>query len=148
MKDNEKMSRRSFLKLDGLKSVFARMTKADKYLVGIIMAFSLSGILTKLFLNNQLFKKSKGSEAHKSYNKYVQIESEKEDFNVPLSEEKNILEIEGPLGISKAKIENGSVEMLESPCPHGTCMQIPPLNSQYGTIACLPNEIIITLEES
>lgn len=148
MKDNDGISRRNFLKLDGLKRVLTRMTKADKYLVGSIIVFSLSGISSKIFLSEQFFADTDGSESRDSHEKYVQIESENDEFKVPLTEEKDIIEIEGPLGTSKAKIEGETVEMMDSPCPDGTCMQIPPLDSQYGTIACLPNEIIITLEKS
>lgn len=38
--------------------------------------------------------------------------------------------------------------MIESPCPHNICVNTPPLDSRHGTIACLPNDVIITIENN
>jgi len=130
---------KNFLKL------YKRISRADFILILIIIVLSLGGILFPIdkFIDNE----SNMSSTEDKAGKYFKIETENDVQYYALDTENKKLEIEGPLGISTAKIQNGEIKMLDSPCPYNICIESPSLSSVYGGLACLPNEIIITIEE-
>ncbi|HOK40001.1 MAG TPA: NusG domain II-containing protein [bacterium] len=88
------------------------------------------------FLKPQKFKYSK---------RYVKIVSPETTQILKLSEDQ-ILTIKGKIGISKIKISNRSVEMLESPCPNKLCIKTGKIYKENQIIICAPNGIFITIE--
>ena len=55
-------------------------------------------------------------------------------------------EIAGPLGTTTVEIAEGSVKIIESPCPNQTCIAAPPLSHKGEWNACLPNKVIVRIE--
>lgn len=54
-----------------------------------------------------------------------------------------IYKVGGPLGITTFEIKGGRVRIIDSPCPNKTCVN----QGWHSPLACLPNKVIITLEE-
>ena len=64
------------------------------------------------------------------------------EYSYPLSEDRTFSVI-GPLGETTIEIKDGSVRIIDSPCPNKTC-----LNTSLGrSICCLPNRVLITISE-
>ena len=64
------------------------------------------------------------------------------EYSYPLSEDRTFSVI-GPLGETTIEIKDGSVRIIDSPCPNKTC-----LNTNLGrSICCLPNRVLITISE-
>lgn len=63
--------------------------------------------------------------------------------HLSLSEE---FELEGPLGVSIAKIEGGKVRMTTSPCPAKTCVRTGWISKKGETVVCIPNHIVIRIK--
>ena len=55
--------------------------------------------------------------------------------------------IEGEIGVSKILVEDGRVRMIESPCPNKVCVNTYWIENPGELIACIPNKIIIRIEE-
>lgn len=61
------------------------------------------------------------------------------------SAEKNgIYEIQGSLGITTFEAKNGKIRIIDSPCPEKKCVA----QGWSSPLICLPNNVIITLENS
>ena len=58
-------------------------------------------------------------------------------------EEDQVIEVQGPLGISTVIIENGEAYMLDSPCPNKVCIAMGHINEPGDSIICIPNRIYI-----
>ncbi len=54
--------------------------------------------------------------------------------------------IEGILGKTLIHIQNKSVDFLDSPCPHKTCIASPAITKSNQWIACLPNGVFAYIE--
>lgn len=54
-----------------------------------------------------------------------------------------IYKVGGPLGITTFEIKDGKVRIIDSPCPNKTCVK----QGWHSPLVCLPNNVIITLEE-
>jgi hypothetical protein len=54
--------------------------------------------------------------------------------------------IEGLLGVTKIVIKGGSVQFVDSPCPHGLCVRRGAISRVGDMIACLPNGVVATIE--
>lgn len=64
-------------------------------------------------------------------------------YEYPLSKDA-VYEVEGEIGITRVEVRDGRVRIIDSPCPNKTCV-----NQSWGTVlVCLPNQIIVTTEES
>lgn len=59
-----------------------------------------------------------------------------------------LIEVEGPLGTSTIEVKPGAIRMKYSPCPDRICMKTGWIEHPGQVIACVPNRIIITIEES
>lgn len=46
------------------------------------------------------------------------------------------------------EIQNGSVRMTEADCPDHLCMDFAPIDSDGGTIICLPNRVFLEIVSS
>ena len=78
---------------------------------------------------------------------YVYITSPEESFIYPLNKNGEY-HIKGSLGESVIKIEDGSVSFLSSPCPNKTCITSGAIRYNRQWNACLPNGIMIRIENS
>jgi hypothetical protein len=58
-----------------------------------------------------------------------------------------LVDVTGPLGVTRVAISSGRVSILSSPCPHKMCMKMGDFGSEGGCLACVPNEIIVRGEE-
>mgnify|MGYP000912943690 CR=1 FL=1 len=64
------------------------------------------------------------------------------------SMEENIdIEIEGSIGITKIKIENGEAFVVSSACKNKTCVSAMRLKNYGDWNACLPNKVFLSIEE-
>ena len=52
------------------------------------------------------------------------------------------LEVKGPLGTTLIRIEDGAVQFIRSPCPHGLCISRGSISKPGQWIACLPNGVV------
>ena len=51
--------------------------------------------------------------------------------------------LDGPLGVTRLKIDEGGVRIVDSPCPLKICMGLGPIRRDGELIACLPNQILV-----
>ncbi len=54
--------------------------------------------------------------------------------------------VEGPLGVSHIKIQNGEALFESSPCDNQLCVLSHPISSNAHFSACLPNQVFIRVE--
>ncbi len=53
--------------------------------------------------------------------------------------------VQGPEGETSIKVENGTVRVLESPCPHKYCVRMDTISRRGEIIVCVPNRVFITI---
>ncbi len=75
----------------------------------------------------------------------VEIYSEDELSVYPLNENRR-LDFEGPVGNTHVIIRDGEVSVEHSDCVEKICVNQKPIESSYQWIACLPNELFITMK--
>ena len=112
------------------------MTRADKILIGGILALGL------LFFSFGRSKKNRDETSWAVIRSGGQIIAE---IDLSQSDQK-VIQIEGPLGISQAKIEGNSIRMLSSPCPDKICIQQGKIRENGQSIVCVPNKVSISIE--
>lgn len=76
--------------------------------------------------------------------KLVQIDAEGETLVFPLEEDRQV-DVEGPLGHSHIKIQDGKVMFVDSPCPEKICVATGWIGRSNQWAACLPNRIFVTV---
>jgi hypothetical protein len=57
----------------------------------------------------------------------------------------NAVSVEGPLGKTQIEIKDHKVRITKSPCNNKLCVHQG--WTQHGTIICLPNRVIVTIED-
>jgi hypothetical protein len=62
----------------------------------------------------------------------------------PLDRDRTV-EITGPLGTTVIRIEGGRAKVIASPCPHKLCIRMGDIGQEGGIIACVPNEVVISV---
>jgi hypothetical protein len=77
--------------------------------------------------------------------KELHITSAEGSWIYPLTEER-VIEVNGPLGVTTVVIEDESVRVLDSPCPHKHCIQRGAITSPGHWNACLPNRVFLKIE--
>lgn len=60
----------------------------------------------------------------------------------PLSQDR-VVEVPGPLGITKVEIKGGRAAIASSPCPHRVCVHMGDFGSEGGFLSCVPNEVVV-----
>lgn len=78
---------------------------------------------------------------------YVNVESPEGSFRYSLATDREVV-VHGPLGETHIIIEGGSARITDSPCPTKTCIQQGAISTSRGWIACLPNQILLTIVSS
>lgn len=102
-------------------------------------------LLILLFLATIIYFSLNFFAKNKSPVKQVVIESGKNIWYYQLDKNKE-LKIEGNLGKSTIKIEDGFVFFENSPCPNKLCVQSSAITKNGEWIACLPNGVFVRIE--
>lgn len=55
-------------------------------------------------------------------------------------------DVKGKMGIMRVKIQNRSVSVCSSPCPHKLCIRQGHIGKATSQIVCIPNHILITID--
>ncbi|MCM1321675.1 MAG: NusG domain II-containing protein [Bacteroides sp.] len=58
------------------------------------------------------------------------------------------LSFSGPLGETSVAISDGCVYVSDSPCANKTCAACPPIRRSGEWIACLPNRVVVRIENT
>jgi hypothetical protein len=73
------------------------------------------------------------------------IQAERGDFVYSLDQEMD-LTIEGPLGPSQLRIDDGGIHFVSSPCRDKICIAGGHISAKGQWVACLPNRIFVRVE--
>ncbi len=106
-----------------------KILKAGDYIV-IVLIF---GLVTLLFYQ-YLFSKP--------YGRTVLITGKSFQGSFPLLQ-KRVVEVEGPLGITKVIIDNEEVWIEESPCREKICIKMGRIKRVGEQVVCIPNRVIV-----
>jgi hypothetical protein len=68
-----------------------------------------------------------------------------ETFRVDLASPETLY-VQGPLGKTTIVVREGSVAIVESPCPHKLCVKKGPVREAGDYAACLPNGVVVTVD--
>jgi len=63
-------------------------------------------------------------------------------------DEKNEYEIEGENGVVKIETLNNKIRVIEENSPYHLCSKQGYISKSYETIVCLPNKVLIKIEDS
>jgi hypothetical protein len=66
-------------------------------------------------------------------------------FVAPLNKDQ-LVELEGPLGITVLQIKNGAARVVSSPCAHKVCIHMGEATHTGDLLACVPNKLVMTIE--
>ena len=75
----------------------------------------------------------------------VRIELDGKPVYILPIDRNNAVSVEGPLGKTQIEIKDHNVRITESPCNNKLCIHQG--WTQQGAIICLPNRIIVTIED-
>lgn len=78
---------------------------------------------------------------------YVNVEGPEGSYRYSLAIDREV-DVHGPLGDTHIIIEHGEARISDSPCPTKTCVQQGAISTSSGWIACLPNQILLTIVSS
>lgn len=56
-----------------------------------------------------------------------------------------VVEVPGPLGITKVEIKEKRACVAQSPCPHKYCLHMGSVDRNGGLVVCVPNEVILQM---
>lgn len=76
----------------------------------------------------------------------IQVDGE-EVFVFPLIEpgREQVLDIQGPIGITRLRLEEDRVRVVESDCPDKLCVHMGWIDRPGRPIACLPNRVVVKI---
>lgn len=66
---------------------------------------------------------------------------------IPLKQD-TVVEIETEFGINHIELKNGKVNMIFADCPDQLCVKHASLSLTGGQIVCLPNQVVVYIENS
>jgi len=98
----------------------------------------LIGIVVLVFISTAAYRKP-------ARNGEVHITSSKENWIYPITEDR-VIDVEGPLGITKVSISDEAVRILDSPCPQKLCILKGAITATGHWNACLPNRVFLSIE--
>jgi hypothetical protein len=78
---------------------------------------------------------------------YLQVESPGGTYRYTLAKDTHF-HVSGPLGETEIEIAGGKARIVDSPCPTKSCTHQLPISTGNGWIACLPNQILLTIVSS
>ena len=103
----------------------------------LVLALSLALTTLSAFM---AYAKPQGSQS-------VLIQGAYGNWVYPLEAEEQVV-VPGPLGDTVVEIHNRTAAVISSPCPGQTCIAVGHITSNGQWIACLPNNVIVTIEGS
>jgi hypothetical protein len=68
----------------------------------------------------------------------------RETFSVNLDRSRRIA-VEGPLGTTTIEVGEGTVSIVESPCPHQLCIRKGGISHTGDWVACIPNGVVVSV---
>lgn len=74
----------------------------------------------------------------------VEFHSGRGTDTVPLGRD-DVVEVAGPLGVSRIQVRSNAARFLSSPCPLQICVASGPVARVGQVVACLPNRVAIRL---
>lgn len=108
-----------------------RLTRFDRKLVSVLALLALGSFFLPL---------SQGAG--------VQVVVSSEDnilFVAPLNQDR-LVELSGPLGITRLQISSGAARVLSSPCAQKICIGMGQVRHSGDLLACVPNRLVIRIE--
>lgn len=78
--------------------------------------------------------------SHSSAKVHVHTEDSEYEYSAKAN---GIYEVQGTLGKTRFEIKDGRIRIIDSPCPNKICIH----QGWDSPLVCLPNNVIITLEE-
>jgi len=117
------------------------MTKLDKILIIFLLASSLNGLMFISVLNTDISKKDIVIKVENKTIKRISIDKNTDNKTFSFQFGNNTGYIE---------VKNGAVKMQEMPksiCPEKICSDTGWISKKYQTIVCLPNKIVVSLEQ-
>jgi hypothetical protein len=114
-----------------LKNLFHNTTLADAVLFSFLMLASLSG----MFLIHQVVAQGQT----------VRVEMDGKPVYILPIDSNNAVSVEGTMGKTEIEIKDHKVRITSSPCNNKLCVRQG--WTQQGTIICLPNRILVTIED-
>ncbi|MDC7230099.1 MAG: NusG domain II-containing protein [Sphaerochaetaceae bacterium] len=75
---------------------------------------------------------------------YVQVQSSEATYRYSLDVDREIT-VQGPLGETHIVIEDGHAHIEDSACPTKSCTFQKPISNARSWIACLPNQVLLTI---
>ncbi|MBN2028803.1 NusG domain II-containing protein [bacterium] len=104
----------------------------DYIIIGIVLIFiSLSFTITRWIQD-------------RGYICTISVNGE-EVYRLSLNKDKDI-GVQGPIGETRIKIENGSIWITDAPCREKICQKMGKINHTGEVIVCIPNKVIIQVE--
>jgi hypothetical protein len=77
----------------------------------------------------------------------ILIAGEGEQWIFPQDAEE-LVTVPGPLGDTVVQLEHGKVRVISSPCMNQTCVAAGAIQTHGQWIACLPNQVLVSIEKS
>lgn len=75
---------------------------------------------------------------------YVEVRTYEGIYRYALDADRQ-LSVSGPLGPTQILIEGGKARITDSSCPTKSCVHQKPIEGSGGWIACLPNQVLLTI---
>ena len=110
--------------------------KANKLLLGDYLVIAL-GLLLVVYLFKTLW--------HSEHAAKIQIRQGNQIVATLSLNQDRLMDVAGPLGVSKIEIKQGKVRFLSSPCTNQYCVHQGWLNHAGQAAICLPNRVSLEL---
>lgn len=112
-----------------------RLRRAD-----LVLIAGIGLVILLLFLAQKPWERVSGGT--------VVITVDGEEYGRFSLEETQTIEIQNPSGevTNVLQIENGAAKMIEATCPDKLCIHQREIKSTAGTIVCLPNRVVVSIE--
>ncbi len=109
-----------------------QLTRADKVLIAILLAFNL-------FLFSRVdFSTSQGD--------WVVIEVDQKEVARLALGENRVLHVTGPLGETEVEVKDGQARIRRSPCSKKLCIKSGFIQYADRFSACLPNRVVVRIQ--
>ena len=112
-----------------IRKIFLKFKAGDYFILFLIL-------LSAFFSSYTFFSSSEKADS-------FTIKSDEKEFEYSLNKD-SIYEIQGRLGITKVRVRDGKVSIIESPCQNKNCIR----QGEARNIICLPNGILVSVKKS
>ncbi len=129
-------------------NLFTYTTKYDWFLIIFVLLISIIMFFIPFFGITSLFNSR--IETNKTVVIRAENRIEKISLDKSFADEPVIIEVKGPIGISKVAMHNGKIWMEEAPDddPHKLCEKIGVIDSVGPRLVCVPNNVVVWIEEN